>query len=126
MANRVLLGLRSGTYGAFVSRPGQDVLTAADGQLMFDSRQRGLYVVARGTISIPAANSTGSVSFANVGAPPIVECYRSFYSGYLGTTVVAKTLGKWTITVTASGITFTRNDETGAQTFSYIVYGVPV
>ncbi len=35
MANRVLLGERNGDYGLWISKPGQNVLTAGDGQLLF-------------------------------------------------------------------------------------------
>ena len=39
MANRVLLGNRStGGYGLYVSKEGQNVLTCADKELIFDSR----------------------------------------------------------------------------------------
>lgn len=39
MANRVIIGKRGSDYGVFVSKEGENVLTCADKQLLFDSRK---------------------------------------------------------------------------------------
>ena len=39
MANRVIVGKRGSDYGVFVSKEGENVLTCADKQLLFDSRK---------------------------------------------------------------------------------------
>ena len=40
MANRVLLGNRGGTYGLFVSKPGANVLTCDEEDMLLDSRRK--------------------------------------------------------------------------------------
>lgn len=50
--NRIVVGnLGSGVYGLKVSKSGVDVLTAADGDLMFDSTAANTRVIMTGTIT---------------------------------------------------------------------------
>lgn len=125
MANRICLGNRNGTYGLFVSQPGYDVLTAADANLSFDSRMPSVWVVTRGSVSIPANQNTASVVFGGMTAVPIIEINRQvFYQSYNQWFITA-TVGRWIINTTASGLSFTRNGETGDSIFNYTIYGVP-
>ncbi|MNS35884.1 hypothetical protein D3C86_1710600 [compost metagenome] len=125
MANRICLGNRNGTYGLFVSKPGHDVLTTADANLTFDSRVPSVWVVTRGSVSIPANQNTASVAFGGMTAIPIIEINRQvFYEGYNQWFITATT-GRWNISATASALTFTRNGEYGDSVFNYVIYGVP-
>ena len=58
MANRILLGNRGGTYGLFVSKPGSNVISCDDEDLMFDSR--------KGKYAQVLANQNGSGSAQSV------------------------------------------------------------
>ena len=61
MANRILLGNRGGTYGLFVSKPGSNVISCDDEDLMFDSR--------KGKFAQVLANQNGSGSSQSVTVP---------------------------------------------------------
>ena len=61
MANRILLGNRGGTYGLFVSKPGSNVISCDDEDLMFDSR--------KGKFAQVLANQIGSGSAQSVTVP---------------------------------------------------------
>ena len=61
MANRILLGNRGGTYGLFVSKPGSNVISCDDEDLMFDSR--------KGKFAQVLANQNGSGSAQSVTVP---------------------------------------------------------
>lgn len=126
MANRVLIGDRSGTYGMFVSRAGYNVENCADAYLTFDSRAKGMMIIAKGSITIPSASSSGTVSFSGMTVPPIIEAYRSEYVSYFGQIMRLNTLGDWTVTVTSNSLTFTRGSTTGEAIFGYVIYGVGV
>lgn len=76
---RVLLGKGAdGFYGLKVSPPGVDVYTAADSELVFNSNQNVLKIVATGTISMP--NATGAIP----GTPSVA--YASANTGIISTT----------------------------------------
>lgn len=125
MANRICVGNRNGTYGLFVSKPGHDVLTTADANLTFDSRVPSVWVVTRGSVSIPANQNSASVAFGGMTATPIIEINRQvYYQGYNQWFITATT-GRWIISATASALTFTRNGEMGDSVFNYVIYGVP-
>ena len=61
MANRILLGNRGGTYGLFVSKPGSNVISCDDEDLMLDSR--------KGKFAQVLANQNGSGSAQSVTVP---------------------------------------------------------
>ena len=61
MANRILLGNRGCTYGLFVSKPGSNVISCDDEDLMFDSR--------KGKFAQVLANQNGSGSAQSVTVP---------------------------------------------------------
>lgn len=60
MVNRVCLGQRGSDYGLWVSKPGQNVLTASPAQLQFNSNWSGLGVAETGmrTFTITASFNT--------------------------------------------------------------------
>ncbi|MNR96419.1 hypothetical protein D3C72_275740 [compost metagenome] len=126
MANRICLGNRNGTYGAFVSQPGHDVMTAADGNLMLDSRARSMWVVTRGSVNAPASTTSLTVNFASVGAPPILQINRQAFYPMFNAYLSTATIGQWTVSATPTSFTLNRNNDVGDSIFSYIVYGVPV
>lgn len=84
MANRVLIGNRGGgDYGLYVSNPGVNVLTATDGDLMFNSDAvEGFNALQNGTVSCPSPGSntgfnegTSSwISYSGLGLtyPPLI------------------------------------------------------
>lgn len=68
MANRVLLGNRSGSLGIFVSRPGYNVLTAGPDELLMSTDLQNLQVMHSGSFST-SGGSTG-VSWPAFGFRP--------------------------------------------------------
>tara|TARA_E500000178_G_scaffold337983_1_gene377830 strand:+ start:370 stop:879 length:510 start_codon:yes stop_codon:yes gene_type:complete len=95
MANRVLLGNRStGGYGLYVSKEGQNVLTCADKELLFDSRAHRTGLVYAGATGLNLGDSADNFlttgSKASLGYPPLVvvsekntgERYSSSYENY--------------------------------------------
>ena len=77
MANRVLLGNRStGGYGLYVSKEGQNVLTCADKELIFDSRANRTGLVYAGATGLNLGDSADNFlttgSKASLGYPPLV------------------------------------------------------
>lgn len=71
MVGRVLTGLRSGSYGIWVSKPGVDVLTAIDQNLMLSSDRKSAQVVASGVLAA-STNGVYPISWPNTGFVPIV------------------------------------------------------
>ena len=77
MGNRVLLGKRaSGGQGLYVSKAGQNVLTCADKELVFDSRAHRTGLVYAGATGLnlndSADNFLTTGSKASLGYPPLV------------------------------------------------------
>lgn len=69
--NKALFGfLEDGTFGLKVAKPGFDVLTASDDDLIFNSAQNVFKIVDSGNIVLPAASlNTGGANYGfNVGA----------------------------------------------------------
>lgn len=52
MANRIVMGERSGQYGLWVSKPGNDVLTAGQDGLLLSMGEESLQAVYTGTVGI--------------------------------------------------------------------------
>lgn len=69
MTQRVLLGNRNGAYGLWVSKPGQDVLTATEFMLATD--RKSLQIVARGAFT-SSHGSTTPISWSPLGFRPLV------------------------------------------------------
>lgn len=75
---RVLIGKgASDFYGLKVSKPGHDVYTATDAQLIFNSDQNVFKIVASVTLSITGlATSNNSVTYAHgLGYKPAIVAY---------------------------------------------------
>tara|TARA_B100001778_G_C18558923_1_gene616802 strand:- start:877 stop:1383 length:507 start_codon:yes stop_codon:yes gene_type:complete len=120
MANRVLLGNRStGGYGLYVSKEGQNVLTCADKELIFDSRANRTGLVYAGATGLNLGDSADNFlttgSKASLGYPPLVvvsekntgERYSSSIDQYTDQISLWKTT---TSTITpATGQTATNN-----------------
>lgn len=76
MANRVLFGQRGGSPGFFVSKPGVDVVTAADDDLLLSTLQTNLQIVQSGVIPSAVWGSAGNtITIPDQGFHPII-----FYS----------------------------------------------
>lgn len=78
MANRVWLGVQSGNFRFRISKPGVNVLTASESQLMFSENYKGWQWVQTGTVTFPNAGGiqTQTINFANRGIVPYVVFYR--------------------------------------------------
>jgi hypothetical protein len=79
MVRRVLLGLRGSGRGLWVSRPGVDVVTAADDDLLFSSSDsENLMIIESGTIADPGAGASIAINITDMGFAPfvIVSCER--------------------------------------------------
>ena len=61
MANRVLLGNRGGTYGLFVSKPGANVLTCDEEDMLLDSRRKEI-------VSNPLQSGTSTITFSGTSS----------------------------------------------------------
>lgn len=118
MANRVLLGQRGSDYGLWVSKPGQNVLTAPDRQLQFNSNLPAFGILEQGTYTVNWNISAGpfdgghshDVMFAqSYGTPPLVwidlpvgSHVRMIQSGPTGTFGISVSsnvpLARWRVT----------------------------
>jgi hypothetical protein len=73
MANRVLLGQRGGAFGLWVSRPGVDVVTAGEDDMLFSSGDtENFMIIDSGVIGDPGAGATSTVSIPSMGFSPFV------------------------------------------------------
>jgi hypothetical protein len=85
--NRIVVGAQSdGTFGMKVSQPGNDVLTAPNSNMVFNSSQDVFKIVAKGTTTIPAfAVGSAQLNYSYVQIPhglsftPIVQAFASGY-----------------------------------------------
>lgn len=62
MANRIVVGERSGQYGLWVSKPGFNVLTTGQENLLLSMGEDSLQAVRTGTVSLPSSGAEVSVS----------------------------------------------------------------
>lgn len=86
MTNRVLLGNRNGTMGMWVSKPGFDVITAADSQMMMIANKKAIQVIQKGLIDTTGQAWPYTVYFPDIsGYGPLVKWEPSGYSAYLQT-----------------------------------------
>lgn len=74
MANRVLLGERSGQQGLWVSKPGVNVLTAGADQLLLSAGEASMQAIAAGSVSMAGSiNDTGvTVTIPSTPYVPLV------------------------------------------------------
>jgi hypothetical protein len=74
MANRVLFGARGAELGLWISKPGVNVLTAADSGLLFKASMRAAQIIQYGRIAQPGgAFINTAVNIPNLGYRPIIE-----------------------------------------------------
>ena len=141
MANRVLIGKGttargSSNYGAWVSRPGKDVLTCSDDQLIFDTDKGGtadikglfqLQVVSgvgegQATSGSLAANTSATISYTNFswnfGVVPIFGSAFSTTGSGSGTQFNGQSFTINSISTSGVNITNTTNS---AQVFKFSV-----
>lgn len=90
MANRVVLGAARGTFGLFVSKPGLNVLTCDDEDLLFASNQGGtfLQVLAKGSVTLNS--STGSSLIVDVPSAGSGDYLGVFWQRSDGTTAKSR------------------------------------
>ena len=123
MANRVLLGLRSGIYGAWVSKPGVDVLSAGADQLMMSTDIGNVHAIASGVVSAPG--SSFGVSWADLGYYPWVilgsERYRCTFT-YTSTASITVTRGTTNPLVASWNV---GTPPTIADEIRYIILNIP-
>ena len=78
MANRVLVGDRNGTMGMWVSRPGYNVLTAADADMLFVASSvlntKSFQTVQSGYFEL-GTNQSIDISFPYIGILPVVMAW---------------------------------------------------
>ena len=104
MANRVLLGNRStGGYGLYVSKEGQNVLTCADKELIFDSRANRTGLVYAGATGLNLGDSADNFlttgSKASLGYPPlVVVSEKNVGERYDGSEVYTDQVSLWKTT----------------------------
>lgn len=70
MANRIVLGNRSGGAGFFVSRPGQNALTATGNDLLLSTSAQQLQIVQSGVVNRSSGSET--ISWGPLGYRPII------------------------------------------------------
>jgi hypothetical protein len=119
MSNRVLLGNRGGTYGLWVSRPGQDVITANTSQLLFDSASATVRILAQGTAAFtPGGSNTVSISY---GLTAPTNSGPTFYNLYLDAIQPPQNFDSlYSFSITNTGVDVTR--ATYANSWDLVVY----
>ena len=142
MANRLLLGRASTArrgdtkYGLWISKPGQDVTTCTDDQLVFNT-DKGATGDIKALFQLQNADTTASTAVSSVsqeiqaGATTTVSFSNitfangvvAFGRGGLGTgTSAAQARGKFQIgTVSGGSISVTNLDSTVARTIEFAI-----
>lgn len=130
MTNRVALGaIGGGNYGLKISKPGVDVLSAADKDLSFSSLWPAHSLIHQtGTMTVTTSPTT--VSFTDLGFIPVAAMMREISSGHYGPLV-------WSIVITPSsqriGPYFQiKSNElqaswiAGSTTYRYWIFNIPM
>lgn len=84
MTNRVLLGKRGTKYGLWVSKPGVNVLTGTEDQMLLSTERQSFQIVKSGLIAFPGAGDDApAIAIPNMGFSPLVllSC-PSHFVGY--------------------------------------------
>lgn len=82
MTNRVVLGNRGAGAGFWVSKPGINVLTGGEDDMLLSTSFGALQIVASGVISAPANFTDYDRTIPNLGFPPVVLIGGSHAAGY--------------------------------------------
>mgnify|MGYP001404426683 CR=1 FL=1 len=87
MTNRLLIGQRStNEFGMWVSKPGYDVLTADNTQLLFGTNLAAIQILAKGTFTMLNGNTQTDVTIANYGFYPVpMVVYATLGTSYIPT-----------------------------------------
>lgn len=72
MTRRVILGKRGVAYGLWVSRPGIDVLTASEDDLLLSMDTENLQIVASGIAADPGNTGSRTITIPALGFKPYV------------------------------------------------------
>ncbi|MBD9544242.1 hypothetical protein IB276_32885 [Ensifer sp. ENS04] len=84
MANRVCLGQKAtGQFGLWVSKPGINVLTAADSQMLFSSDWKTLQIAQTGRVTIPSTPANPFPFTFTVGDMGYRPLFQYFVSGFI-------------------------------------------
>lgn len=127
MTNRILLGNGRGATGLWVSKPGHDVLTTGEGNLLFSMNGRISSVLTSGSVVFPvnAAGQVRNIPLSGTGGvTPIVNIQGSYRinSGTEVTEAGALTYGA-TFSVSSNNIQIAMGENINYQTsFYYIVF----
>jgi len=145
MVNRVTTKLNDGTHGLFISKPGIDVLTASQWEMVFDSRNNYAATViqtgtaSRGaTVSFPTQSYTPQaiVSIVTAGNMNGLKYYNSavediyLYGEDTGYNFVRKRLIEPIYKITSNSIEFIDDyvanyDPSGGYTVRYAILRIP-
>lgn len=78
MTDRVLLGNRDGSQGLWVSKPGADVKTADQQDMLLSLDRKALQIVQNGAFSDPGEAST-NITIPDLGFSPLVLLWCAKY-----------------------------------------------
>lgn len=131
MSNRVLLN----SDGLKISQSGVDVLSASDGQLVFNSNWSQLAIYMRGTLTVPDnGNVTINYGRTFVNMPLVCLLRTDITTPGLPGMVCVNDQACWfkedsetgfwdpTVQCNASNFVVTREGTAGTMTFSYVVW----
>lgn len=98
MTNRVCLGQKGSDTGIWVSKPGVNVLTAGEDDMLLSTSFRALQIIASGVISSPANLTNYDRTIPNLGFQPIVLIGGNFATAYSfpnATTLRIRSFSPW-------------------------------
>ena len=129
MVDRVCLGKRNpGEFGLFISKPGVNVMTAPDHNLIFSSSIRAFQIIQSGYVSIPAYGS-GTLTYPNSGFRPLIIAFPTLYDGNFISTIASSEYHVWFTAITHSSCTVNMNiTDPGKYTgqTAYFVFARPM
>jgi len=113
MVNRVCFGMKGSDAGAWISKPGKNVLTAAESDMMFSTSAQSGQIVQSGKVTLPA----GTGQTVSVALPPLAKTPHVVWGDNLDF------LESTTMTITSSAVVF-KNHTGGAITVRYVIFDV--
>lgn len=87
MTNRLLIGKRNtDEYGMWVAKPGYNVLTADNTQLLFGTSLAAIQILAKGTFTMVSGTTQTDVTIADYGFYPVpLVVYATLGTSYIPT-----------------------------------------
>lgn len=82
MTGRVILGQKAGQLGMWVSRPGVDVLSAVDDDMLLSTSRAGIQIIASGVIYSPGNNTSHDFAIPALGYTPLVIVTGAYVGGW--------------------------------------------